>query len=384
MFPYQYFNELREGAPESLIPLIYQLEDQWDRKLWHQVTVTLVEIFALPESAPFRINLYNNLISKAEDRLNKLALVGLAISASEEFSSLEKSLEFMNDVAKKADKDDSREEHVFAQLKVASIHLQLNQVYAAKKVIDGARKVVDELPISDKSVLSQFYGVSCEYFKKQGDFTSYYRNALLYLACIDSSKVPKVVLQQRAYDLCVAALLAPKIYNFGELVLHRILDTLGSEHAWLRDLVIAVNEGNVPHFQELRPEFSSKSPMLAAALPFLEQKICLMALCECVFKRQQVAESESSIPFSTIAKETSLQSGAKVEVLCMKAFSLGLMRGKIDEVTKTVEIDWLQPRVLSREQTKTMRERLGEWDHNVKELGEFMKEHGQGLWQEAA
>ena len=47
----------------------------------------------------------------------------------------------------------------------------------------------------------------------------YYKNSLLYLACIDPAKdltPPERVL--RAHDLGLAAFLGDAIYNFGELV----------------------------------------------------------------------------------------------------------------------------------------------------------------------
>ncbi|KAH7932873.1 hypothetical protein HPB49_003965 [Dermacentor silvarum] len=44
----------------------------------------------------------------------------------------------------------------------------------------------------------------------------------------------------------------------------------------------------------------------------------------------------------------------QVEVLVMKALSLGLVRGTIDQVDGQVHMQWVQPRVLSREQTDTV------------------------------
>jgi 26S proteasome regulatory subunit N9 len=91
------------------------------------------------------------------------------------------------------------------------------------------------------------------------DFANYYRTALLYLACIDLSTLSDEERHQRAYFLSVAALVSTSIYNFGELLLHPILDTLGrSENdAWLRDLLFAYNRGDLAAYEVLSDNIAS-------------------------------------------------------------------------------------------------------------------------------
>ena len=54
-----------------------------------------------------------------------------------------------------------------------------------------------------------------------------------------------------------------------------------------------------------------------------------------------------------------------VEMLVMKAMSLELVRGAIDEVDQTVAIEWIMPRYLSSEHLKILVERIGEWEEKV-------------------
>lgn len=49
-------------------------------------------------------------------------------------------------------------------------------------------------------------------------------------------------------------------------------------------------------------------------------------------------------------------------MLVMKAMSLDLVRGSIDEVDKTVQIDWIMPRYLSMDHLQVLVNRLDEWD----------------------
>jgi 26S proteasome regulatory subunit N9 len=57
------------------------------------------------------------------------------------------------------------------------------------------------------------------FFQAKAEYAPYYKNSLLYLACVDPatdmSEEERLV---RAHDLGISAFLADTIYNFGELV----------------------------------------------------------------------------------------------------------------------------------------------------------------------
>ena len=55
----------------------------------------------------------------------------------------------------------------------------------------------------------------------------------------------------------------------------------------------------------------------------------------------------------------------QVEMLVLKAFALKVVKGVIDEVEGNVRIDWIQPRVLHKEQIQALRDRLWEWANQV-------------------
>ncbi len=94
---------------------------------------------------------------------------------------------------------------------------------------------------------------------------------------------------------------------------------------------------------------------------FLRQKICLMALIEAVFKRPT---SDRVLPFSVIAAETRIPAN-EVEHLVMKALSLNLIKGTLDQVASTTAISWVQPRVLDKAQIDALRARLADWTDKV-------------------
>ena len=64
----------------------------------------------------------------------------------------------------------------------------------------------------------------------------------------------------------------------------------------------------------------------------------------------------------------------------MKALSLGLLRGSIDQVDEIARINWVQPKVLDMQQIDNMRLRLQEWDSSVNQLGRWIEKKGEDVW----
>jgi len=209
------------------------------------------------------------------------------------------------------------------------------------------------------------------------DFAAYYRNALLYLACIDVNSLSPEEKESRAYHLSVAALVSASIYNFGELLLHPILDALVSskEYPWLRELLFAFNRGDLDAFDRLANHITSNE-LLREHSAELRQKIYLAALTEAIFQRPP---HERSISFSDVAESTKVRPN-EIEHLIMKAFSLGLLRGTIDQVDQIAHITWVQPKVLDMKQIDNMRQRLLEWDSSVNDLGHYIENAGKDVW----
>lgn len=125
----------------------------------------------------------------------------------------------------------------------------------------------------DGIVNAGFYGVAGDYYKVRlvthivqltcqvkADYAPYYKNSLLYLACVniqtDLTQQDRIA---RAHDLCIAALLGETIYNFGELLLHPILEALaGTEYAWIQQLVGYFNQGDLGKFESESVKFSQE------------------------------------------------------------------------------------------------------------------------------
>ncbi|KAF3059511.1 putative 26S proteasome regulatory subunit rpn9 [Daldinia childiae] len=365
----------RDETPDELQYLIIQFENFWERKLWHQLTDSLIEFFANPKSEPQRLKFYKVFILNFADKINQLKLVDLGLKAATQCRDDQERLTFLSDLAKKADHEDSQDAFVYALAAVARVELNLRDLEASRRDLDKAERILDSFDSVETKVHAAFYQVNADYYQAKADFASYYRNALLYLACIDLSSLSPDERRARAYDLGIAALVSDSIYNFGELLQHPILAALTGEVAWLQELLLAFNRGDLAAYDVLSGHISS-NPLLKEHLEDIRQKIYLAALTESVFRRPP---HQRAMSFGTISADTKVRKN-EIEHLVMKALSLGLVRGTIDEVDELVNFTWVQPRVLDMAQIASMSQRLGEWGENVNKLGNWIEATGQDIW----
>ncbi|EPQ30941.1 uncharacterized protein PFL1_01839 [Pseudozyma flocculosa PF-1] len=360
------------STPASLRPYYARFKTLHQKKLWYQLTLAVEDFLALPDSQqpPIHIDLYTHFVTKFSAKINQLQLAAIGVRVARQFSDPAKALAFLDDLVITVDSPDAQDAYVYARMEAAHFRLVLGDTDGTKQAMDRCAQILDTFDAVETAVHASFYRVSGDFYKAKAEYANYYKNSLLYLACVnvdtDLADADRV---QRAHDLAISALLGDSIYNFGELLLHPILASLASsEHAWLSDLLFAFNAGDIGRFESLAPHLS-KEPILSENLPFLRQKVCLMALIESVFRR---SSDDRTIAFETIAIETKLPVD-EVEHLIMKALSLVLIKGTIDQDAQVARIVWVQPRVLDRRQIEALQNRLRDWCTKVQEVGEFVK-----------
>ncbi|MCJ1481075.1 26S proteasome regulatory subunit [Schaereria dolodes] len=371
-----FLSEQREAAPEDLQPSFLTIEDYWDRKLWHQLTDVLEEYFHDPASASQRLPLFRSFILSFAEKINQLNFVSLGLLAASQCSDDHERLIFLTHLTEKVDKPSSQDAYVYALVAASEVKLRLQDLEGARKDLNKAESILDTFDSVETEVHATFYRTNASFYQAKLDFAAYYRNALLYLACIDLKTLTPQDSQTRAYDLSVAALISDSIYNFGELLLHPILNSLtNTEHAWLRELLFAFNRGDLAAYNVLENNLL-KCSLLEEHKTFLWQKISLSALTEAVFRRPP---HDRAMTFATISQETHVQP-QEIEILIMKALSLGLLRGSIDQVAEIARINWVQPKVLDMKQIDNMRLRLKDWDSSVNQLGHWIEGVGKDVW----
>lgn len=338
-----------------------QLHQLYEKRLWHELTE---EMLKFVKEEHFKTNgglleLYENFLSDFEHRINPLSLVELILVVAEEITDHEKAIALYKKTQDKV--KNNTEGKVLCMTAMGLLQLKQSNLDEVKKLIKEAQALLDSLD-GVTTVHGRFYDLSSNYSKVIGSYNEYYRDALRFLGCMDITLIPEAELQQRAFNLSLAALLGSDVYNFGELLAHQVLGYLQkTENSWLVDVLFAFNSGNIEKFTTLKPQWT-KQPDLAANEIALMQKITLLSLMELSFKCKS---TDRCFSFDVLSKETRLPKN-EVELLVIKALSLGLIKGSIDEVSQVVRVTWVQPRVLDKEQICSLKELLGTWSEKVK------------------
>lgn len=63
--------------------------------------------------------------------------------------------------------------------------------------------------------------------------------------------------------------------------------------------------------------------------------------------------------------------------MVMKAMSLNLVRGTIDEVEQLAHIDWIMPKYLNEHHLNIMSNKLREWEDKMEEVVKVCSAHQQ-------
>ncbi|KAI6068193.1 26S proteasome non-ATPase regulatory subunit 13 [Aix galericulata] len=290
-------------------------------RLWHQLTLQVLDFVQDPcfAQGDGLIKLYENFISEFEHRVNPLSLVEIILHVVRQMTDPTVALTFLEKTREKVKSSD--EAVILCKTAIGALKLNIGDLQVTKETIEEVEEMLNNLP-GVTSVHSRFYDLSSKYYQTIGNHASYYKDALRFLGCIDVKDLPVSEQQERAFTLGLAGLLGEGVYNFGELLMHPVLESLrNTDRQWLIDTLYAFNSGNVETFQALKSAW-----------------------------------------------------GQQVELLVMKALSVGLVKGSIDEVDKRVHMTWVQPRVLDLQQIKGMKDRLEFWCTDVRSM-EMLVEH---------
>eukprot|EP00045_Choanoeca_perplexa_P005269 m.44580 g.44580 ORF g.44580 m.44580 type:complete len:376 (-) comp13029_c0_seq1:117-1244(-) len=343
-----------------------QLENLYTRKLWHQLTIKLLEVVNDPMFANGGLlELYESFITDFASRINPVSLVNLCLVVATQIATPEDALAFLINIQSQVEKSD--EATVLTMASVAELYLRTEQLDQCKSILKEAAASLEKID-GVTEMHGAYYRVAAEYQKHTGDFAEFYINALRFLGCIDVEQLPVDQQVQRAFDLSLAALLGEGIYNFGELLSHPIMKVLeGTDKAWVVELLYAFNAGDLTKFQALSSSWESQPDLKTNAL-IIQEKIRLLALMEAVFKSPP---HERDLPFERVANAAQIPVD-QVEHLVMRALALGLVRGTIDQVSQVAKLNWVQPRVLDLQQISSMAARFGDWCRTVDQASTSM------------
>jgi 26S proteasome regulatory subunit N9 len=337
-------------------------------RLWNELTIKLEEFVKNPkvQNEDVLMQLYTNFLSSFETKINPYGLVEIVAVIVGHMSDKKAAIEFIEKTKDKVKMCD--EAAWFCQVLQGQIYLEfLDDKESTKKIIEDLKDILEEAG-NVTPVHGKYYMLASAYYRLIGQHAEYYRCSLQFLGC-SMETFPKEEWPSQAFFLGLAALLGEGVYNIGELISHPIIDSLrGTDKEWLIDLLQAFNSGDINKFEQMKPIWSQINDLKVQEVK-LRQKISLLCLMEMTFKR---AANKRTITFDEIAKETKLPL-KEVELLIMKALAQGLVRGAIDQVSGVVNMTWVQPRVLNRDQVGTMVKTLDVWIQSINNMEQLIE-----------
>lgn len=370
-----------------------ELASRCEQKLWHQLSLAIEEFISTPsvQRVPgLLVDLYHGFIAEFALRLNPLKLVQIAVRVSQQYSQPSDACAFLDGVralllesvapksatttstsdAASSSKSKAerlmREPVLFLEMNVGQLNLQSGNAAKAKEYMDLGLKVLDEIIDADPSVIASVYSLASQYHKTQKNFGEYYKSSLLYLAYVSVESLPPDFRVALAVDVSLAALLGDSIFNYGELLLHPIVQSLaGTDYDWLLALLKCFNKGDIQAYDMVCQRHSramGAQPALVEKAEALRAKITLLCLVEHLFSLPPDARSVS---LGDIAAHAKLGTVEEAEDLIVRAMAIKQVSGVINQVNGTLEVEWVQPRVLTHEQVEGLSHRLEAWSDKL-------------------
>ncbi|KAL7442789.1 hypothetical protein ACHAXH_006136 [Discostella pseudostelligera] len=381
----------------------------YQRKLWHQLTMSTLEFVSQPsttlrttaEGINSYLALFDKVISPIDKKLNPLTLARIASAVA--FSLLDDP-PYRDGLAARAILENFLEKrdrlgpaatlHAESRLGLLGLTLlarsgealttetSIKALEATKELITKNRPILAELADTESEaavVHSAFYETAMTYRKAVGPPEAYYREAIQYVAYTSLNELSQAERFHLATDLSLAALTGEGVFNFGEVVAAPALQCLeGTELYYLVELLSAGARGDVLGFQRVADAHAAAiqmQPSLVSRAEAVKEKIALLALVNMIFERPSL---ERTLSFEDIADRVVVPLD-QVEWVIMRALSLKLIKGTMDQVDQTVDVHWVMPRVLDNNQMSELATRFGEWAVKVSKTKDYMLEHTGAL-----
>lgn len=304
-------------------------------------------------------------------RISRRVWIQLAVLASERIEDPSQAIDFLRGTSERASQsraNESQQAALLLRLAVAKLHVRSGRIGDAKTIVQESRSQIEGMHDPAMELQAAFYSSSCDIFKANRQFSQFYKSALTYLAYANVDTLPMEERTIVGVDLILAALLGDDTYAFGELLRNPVVVELKTgPHQWLYALLQSVDAGDLQRFREVciqnGPYFEAQ-PLLVSNRHKLEQKTSLLSLVNHI-----TASATANAQFSF----QSLSSSSKipledVERLVMRAISLQLISGHMDEVTQVLTVTWVMPKQLTDAEVKQREEKVDVWSgrvHNV-------------------
>jgi 26S proteasome regulatory subunit N9 len=335
-------------------------------RLWYELTEQVLGYtLTLEKEQPGNVlvQFYELFIRDLETRINYLKYARMVVSTSRRFEKRNEANDFLIKIKDRL--GISKEAQLLLRIEIIANKLYETTVVELGDQLVQIKEEIEKCPGADSLLYSEVYRVHALYFFKRKQHEEFYQYALQYLAYTPAANIEQAEKIQWSVRMGMAAILGKKIYNIGELVEKEILKSLtATEYVWLYDIMQAFNGARVQEFYKAVEAYKSNieaHPEIKSNVEHMYVKIRILALLDLIFTRQK---EDRNISFELISKISEVKI-EEVELLVMKAMSLGLIKGEIDQVESIVKVTWMKPRVLDMQRIQIMKDTIDKWKVKV-------------------
>lgn len=346
----------------NLNTLVCEIQGELNLRLWHQLSMHLIELSEKTElhSGDALIELYLNVVVSIESAFNPMKIMLILKNVIKNFyDRLDKALTFLDEINNRMRL--RGEEFFFWQCLRAECLLGLNRLHDCNDVLKEVKVSLEKLFDVDHIVYAYFYKLYALYYNKKKNYDEFYNYALQFFAYCKDEHISNEEKLHLCYKMALASLIGEKMFNFSELIEKEFFKILvNSQYEWVYNLIKSLSTGKVDQFVNMlnnyRAHFESES-VLTDKKDFLDLKIRITALLDLVFQKNK---NERVLSFNEI-REACCCDANQVELISMKALSLGLIKGYLDQVERVLIVKWIQPKFLDAEKLELLSDRLDLW-----------------------
>ena len=363
----------------SLKSLFDEIDSNLNQHLWYQISENIITLSQNPELQQGNdlIEFYNGVVFFIEPTLNPMKYLQYVQNMLHNYKDrMEEALQFVENIDNK-NKDYKGEEKIFVKIIKGFCYLELNKMYELEEIIKTTEVDFSGKFEIESSLYAQYYKLSTLFYEKKSDYDNFYSNAFQYLAY--ETIIADEVKIDLCYKMCCALLIGEKSYNFEELIEKDFFKLMkGSKYDWISNLILAFNSAKVDQFLSMIEQNKNnieQNKILKGKIDFLPIKIRIAALLEFIFQRNK---SERNLTFEEICKICMTEED-KIEYICMKALSHGLIKGYIDQAEKKLYVTWIKPKYLGKDKIGILNERITAWIDKAQRVLGDLQDNAAGL-----
>ncbi|KAL7719775.1 26S proteasome non-ATPase regulatory subunit [Entamoeba marina] len=321
------------------------LEEFKSKKLYFQLTGEIEKFVNDPflRNVGVLAEFYELFVRDVQKKINPIYLSQIVIAVCKEFTNYNQSIQLIESIM--VDVESDLGARCLCLSTIGIYHLLLNNITVARERMDTVKQLITHEEGLETFVYSQ-----------------YHLSGVLYIKFADQSKLEEDERVKFVTNLVICALVGNKVYNFGEFLNNPICESVSNNARAtnLIKLLRAINNGNMEEYlrvqQELRDFFESEQS-LKQNMNQITEKASIVSLMEMVFR--SISEKRT-FTFNEISNVTKVPL-ENVEILIMRALSLGLVKGYISQVQSQATFNWVLPRVLDKNQFAFVSQKLDEW-----------------------